>query len=282
MLKVIKSGFYTTVQDPGRFGFRSYGVPLSGAMDAYSSQFANALLGNDKNDALLEITMSGPVLKFLEPTLIAISGANMSPNLNDKPIKMNMAIQVEPNDILSFGKLRSGLRTYLALKGGILSDKVLQSRSMYKLITPSHSVKENDVYNYSSYNGNLMQRHAKVKQDHSIFSEIILDVYKGPEFNRLSNELQRQFLTVEFEVSKFNNRMAYQLEPFFENNLEQILTAPVLPGTVQLTPFGQLIVLMRDCQTTGGYPRVFQLTEKAINIISQKTTGNAIKFRLKD
>ena len=76
--------------------------------------------------------------------------------------------------------------------------------------------------------------------------------------------------------------MAYQLEPLFQNSLEPILTSPVLPGTIQLTPSGQLIVLMRDCQTTGGYPRVLQLTEKSINILSQKTTGNDLKIRLKD
>ena len=76
--------------------------------------------------------------------------------------------------------------------------------------------------------------------------------------------------------------MAYQLAPTFDNALDPILTAPVLPGTVQLTPSGQLIVLMRDCQTTGGYPRVLQLTEDAISILSQKTTGNSLKFRLKE
>jgi allophanate hydrolase subunit 2 len=76
--------------------------------------------------------------------------------------------------------------------------------------------------------------------------------------------------------------MAYQLEPLFKNSLEQILTSPVLPGTIQLTPSGQLIVLMRDCQTTGGYPRVLQLTEKAINSLSQKLTGTTLKIRLKE
>lgn len=282
MLKVIKSGFYTTIQDRGRFGFRSYGVPVSGAMDSYSSQFANALLGNDKNDALLEITMTGPVLKFLEPTLIAISGAHMSPKLNDKPIHMNKAIKIKANDVLSFGKLHFGVRTYVALKGGILSDKVLQSRSMYKLITTSHRVVANDVLNYDCYDDDLRRGYAKIKQNLSLFNNSILEALKGPEFDKLSNVMKVQLLQTDFMVTKFNNRMAYQLEPLFKNSLDQIITAPVLPGTVQLTPSGKLIVLMRDCQTTGGYPRVFQLTENAINTLSQKTTGNQLKIRLKD
>jgi allophanate hydrolase subunit 2 len=251
-------------------------------MDSYSSQFSNAILGNHYDDAVVEITMTGPVLKFLEPTLIAVSGANILPKLNDMPINMNMAIQVKPNDILSFGRLKFGLRTYLAVKGGILSDTVLQSRSMYNLITPNHRVKDNDMFNYQCYDSSLMQRHAKVKYDYSLLEDNILEAYIGPEFDSLPDEMQEQILNADLIVSKFNNRMAYQLEPLFKNTLKQILTAPVLPGTVQLTPSGQLIVLMRDCQTTGGYPRVFQLTEQAINILSQNLTGNNLKIRLKD
>ena len=74
--------------------------------------------------------------------------------------------------------------------------------------------------------------------------------------------------------------MAYQLQESLENSLEPILTSGVLPGTVQLTPSGKLIILMRDCQTTGGYPRVLQLKESAINILAQKYTGQQIRFKL--
>ena len=90
MIKVIKSGFYTTIQDLGRFGYQDFGVPVSGVMDEYSAQFANALLNNDKNDAVLEITMNGPTLQFDGYTLICISGADISPMLNGKEIKMNL------------------------------------------------------------------------------------------------------------------------------------------------------------------------------------------------
>ena len=83
-----------------------------------------------------------------------------------------------------------------------------------------------------------------------------------------------------YSISKDNNRMAYQILPVLKNSLESILTSPVLPGTVQLTPSGQLIILMRDCQTTGGYPRILQLTERSINILSQKTTNSVVKFSL--
>ncbi len=282
MLKVLKSGFYTTIQDTGRFGYRAYGVPVSGAMDAYSSQFANAILGNANDVALLELTMTGPVLHFLEPTLIAISGANLQPKLNDRPIKMNVSISIQANDIVSFGRSLSGFRAYLAIKDGFLSESVLGSRSMYKPITSASRIMNNDALEYNSIDDNQRELNANVKYNEDIIEDHILDVYKGSEFNTLPIEKQNQLLEASLSVSKHNSRMAYQLEPTFNNNLEPILTAPVLPGTVQLTPSGQLIVLMRDCQTTGGYPRVLQLTEKAINILSQKTTENCLKLRLKD
>jgi len=282
MIKVLQSGFYTTVQDAGRFGYRTYGVPVSGVMDSYSSQFANALLGNTNDNAVLEITMVGPKLQFLEPTLIAISGAEMHPKLNDRPFKMNTSIAIKANDILSFGRLNYGFRAYIAIKNGFLSETVLGSRSMYKPITTTNRIIDNEILVYNSFEGNQQRLNAHVKYNNSIIENNSIEAYKGPEFNRLSADVQEQLLNSDFKVSKLNNRMAYQLEPRFKNNLEQILTAPVLPGSVQLTASGQLIVLMRDCQTTGGYPRVLQLTEKAINILSQKTTGNTLKLRLKD
>ena len=107
-----------------------------------------------------------------------------------------------------------------------------------------------------------------------------IDVFKGPEFHLLSKNQQEFLINSQFTISKDNNRMAYQLSEILENNLESIITSLVLPGTVQLTPSGKLIILMRDCQTTGGYPRVLQLKESAISVLAQKLTGNPINFRL--
>jgi allophanate hydrolase subunit 2 len=168
------------------------------------------------------------------------------------------------------------------VKGGFLSPLILGSRSMYKPVTPVNALKKEDLLTYRSLDRDSNKHNANVRFSPEIIESDVLEVYKGPEFNKLQPQIQKQLLELNLKVSKFNNRMAYQLAPTFNNNLDQIITAPVLPGTVQLTPSGQLIVLMRDCQTTGGYPRVLQLTEKAISIMSQKTTGNNLKFRLKE
>ncbi|MBO6881694.1 biotin-dependent carboxyltransferase family protein [Winogradskyella sp.] len=281
MLKVLKPGFYSTIQDLGRFGFRNYGVPVSGVMDAYSAQFANLLLGNDMDSALIEMTMIGGEFQFTKPTTIVISGATMNAKLNNSLVKQNEIIGVEKNDIISFGKTTTGFRTYLAIKDGFKTNEVLESQSQYSPITESNTISKGDTLKYASNDSSYSISKASVKFDDSVVLSDILEVYKGPEFNKLSTELKTQLINSELKVSKYNNRMAYQLEPLLKNNLESILTSPVLPGTVQLTPKGNLIVLMRDCQTTGGYPRVLQLTEKSINVLSQKTTGNIINLRLK-
>jgi len=266
MVRVIKSGFYTTIQDLGRVGYQDYGVPISGAMDQYSAQFANALLNNDKNDAVLEITMTGPTLEFHCHASICISGADMSPKLNDSNIKLNTAIVVKPNDIVSFGKLNCGFRSYLAVYGGFQTEVKLKSRSMYKSITDKFKIEANDDLAVNESEHNESNKNAILKYNSKIFNSNSLEVFKGPEFELLTPHQQDQLTRQEFTISSLNDRMAYQLKELFKNNLKSIITSPVLPGTVQLTPSGNLIILMRDCQTTGGYPRILQLKETAINV----------------
>jgi len=280
MLKVVKSGFYTTIQDSGRFGYRAFGVPISGSMDSYSSHYANSILGNDRDCAVLEITMSGPELHFQEPTQIAIAGADLTPKLNGKLISNNQVIDIKFNDVLSFAGLRNGLRCYLAIKGGLQSEVYLGSRSMYNTISESDTINVGEEIYYEKLLSNSIKTYSNLKYDHDLLSTKILEVENGPEYNELPQELKNKLSKLQFKVSKFNNRMAYQLEPLMPNTIETILTSPVLPGTVQLTPNGNLIILMRDCQTTGGYPRVLQLTERSLNIISQKRQGEKIFFRL--
>jgi allophanate hydrolase subunit 2 len=237
-------------------------------------------LNNNENDAVMEITMTGPSLEFLCHTLICISGADLSPKLNDLGIKLNSIIEVKPNDKLSFGKLNYGFRSYLAVSGGFLTDIKLMSRSMYKNITTKLKIDANDLLVIEEFNQTKTNKHAALKFNSEIFSSNVLEVFKGPEFEFLTLEQQAQLLNNKFTISNLNNRMAYQFKEPLKNNLNPIITSPVLLGTIQLTPSGNLIVLVRDCQTTGGYPRILQLKETSINVLSQKFTGNSIQFQL--
>ncbi|WP_242118554.1 5-oxoprolinase subunit C family protein [Aestuariivivens sediminicola] len=280
MIKVIDPGFFSTIQDMGRYGVQGYGIPRSGVMDRYASGLVNALLGNAKGAPVLEITMVGPVLEFTTPTLICISGALMQPALNGDPIDNNSVIAVGEGDILSFGKLKKGFRSYLGVLGGFQTEFILGSYSMYKAITEQASLAKGDTLHSAQKQDIDMEGHSKLRVNTSYLNISVIEVYKGPEFDNLSQAQQKRLFSRSYTISKNNSRMAYQLEERIKNELNPIITSPVLPGTVQLTPSGQLIILMRDCQTTGGYPRVLQLKAASDDILSQKFTGEQIKFNL--
>lgn len=279
MVRVQSSGFYSSIQDRGRFGFRHFGVPVAGTMDAYSASIANSLLENDEADALMEITMTGPTLQFGSPTYIAITGAFMTPQINGKDISQNRVQKVVAGDTLSFGKLGYGLRTYLAVKGGFLTEKYMESRSFLKPISPENRLKD------------LMELPlAEVKDFSPIISDISpepfhkqqqLKVFKGPEYNLLNDRQLEALFSKDFTVAKENNRMAYQLSETIPGHTQTMLTSSTIPGTVQLTPAGKIIILMKDGQTTGGYPRILQLAEDSISVLAQKKYGDILSFQLR-
>lgn len=276
MLKVIHPGFFTTIQDTGRFGYREKGVPVCGCMDNYSASIANSLLENDETDAVMEITMTGPRLEFHTSSFFSITGAEMSPALNGMPINSYEVHKANEGDVLSFGKLINGFRSYLAVKGGFLTEVKLTSRSFYKPITDRNCIKEQmeiPIESHTDYSPKIT--HIKPEALHK---EYELFVYKGPEFEILTEDQLKLLFTNKFTIAKENNRMAYQLEELIGVHSHRMLTSATLPGTVQLTPAGKLIVLMRDGQTTGGYPRVLQLANKSIAILSQKKFGDKISL----
>jgi len=278
MIKIIKPGLYSTIQDKGRVGMQSYGIPYSGTMDSFSSDLANKILNNSVNSAVLEITMVGPVLEFVYETVICITGANLSPLLNNKIIKMNNPIFIKANDILSFGVLKSGLRSYIAVLGGFKSEKVFGSRSMFKNLTKVVKLAKNDVLNF---NKDIIFKSSKINLNKTSNIDNKIVVFKGPEYDIL-NSSQKDFISSKkFRISNNYNRMAIQLTDLLSNTLEPIITSMVMPVTVQLTPAGNLIILMKDCQTTGGYPRILQVEEKSINSLAQLKKDSELWFSLK-
>lgn len=278
MLKVLKSGFYTSVQDLGRFHYREKGVPTSGVMDELSVFKANTLLENEGSDAVLEITMTGPTLFFEEETYIVLAGAEMSATLNNLPISNYKVYQIDIGDILSYGRLVAGFRGYLAVKGGFRPKSIYGSISFFKPITFANRLMDGDIVPFQ-YNEIFKPKISEIKVD-SFLAETVLEVHRAPEFDMLTNTQLEVLFSKEFTVAKENNRMAYQLNELLPEHTTSMLTSATLPGTVQLTPAGKLIILMKDGQTTGGYPRILQLSDKAIAILAQKREGASISFNL--
>lgn len=280
MIKVLHPGIYSSVQDQGRRGFGKMGVPISGSMDAYSAEIGNVLLKNKRSEAVIEITFGMAKFEFTTDTFICVTGADFSPKLNEESLEMMTVYEVTKGSVLTFGKRKYGVRTYVAVQGGIQTETILKSRSFFKGITSQFQLKKGDELLILPKKPYKNRAYSKIKIFDELFSWNELECYPGPEFDQL-NEAQKERLFQAFTISEDNNRVGYRLNETIENDLKPILTSAVLPGTVQLTPSGKLIVLMRDSQVTGGYPRVLQLSEFSIDILSQKFAGNKIQLIIK-
>ena len=278
MIKVLKEGLFSTIQDKGRFGYKNIGVPVSGSMDQASAKLANLLLGNDESSAVLEMTLLGPTLEFMNDTYISITGADMNPSLNKQKVLLNKPLLINKGDILCLSHSSNGMRSYLGVKGGLSSENKLGSKSFYKGITKREKLIKNDKIKFGEVIGSPMKMNKSIN-DFKINRKSEINVFKGPEFDLLDSGSNDIICNTDFTIG-INNRMGYNLVEPIKNSIPSIISSPVMPGTVQLTPSGRLIILCRDCQTTGGYPRVLQLDKNSIDSLSQKTIGEIIKFKL--
>ena len=173
---------------------------------------------------------------------------------------------------------RASHRGYLAIKEGFKSKNILGSQSQFYPITATGSIKDRDELEYiavSSFNPKI----SELKVD-PLLEETVLEVSKGPEYGLLDDDHLENLFFKEFSIAKEYNRMGYQFEEKIKGHKISMLTSATLPGTVQLTSSGKLIVLMKDGQTTGGYPRLLQLSDNAISILAQKKFGDYVSFKL--
>lgn len=276
-LEILRAGMHDSIQDLGRYGYSHLGIPISGAMDRAALQSANALLGNESTSAAMEITLSGGKYRFHIPedrvVSTAITGAEVEVKLNGIPTNYGLN-QIKDSDILEVGRCKLGARAYLGISGGFLTKVVLGSRSFFKPITGKNKLVKGDKLIFKSHK-HTKNQNALLKNN---FQTDKIKVYKGPDYDKLheksKNELDRQGFT----LSRKQNRMGIQIHEKLEEHDLSIASAPVFPGTVQLTPAGNMIVLMRDAQVTGGYPRILQLSESAINVLAQKKPNDLIWF----
>lgn len=285
--RIINPGLMTTIQDLGRFGFQQYGIPVSGAMDKYSLELANILVGNNRDAAGLEITLTGPTIEFGSSMAIAITGADISPMLNGNSVDMYKTVFVHPGDVLSFGGIKSGSRAYLAMEGGIDVPSVMGSKSTYlkagigglggkKLLAgdtlKAVSVTREVPIGIRKIPDNLIPRY---------HSEISVRVILGPEDTRFTSKGVSAFLENEYTVTNQSDRMGLRLQgPKIEHiNGPDILSSGISLGTIQVAGDGQPIVLMADRQTTGGYTRIASVISVDITYLAQAKPGERIRFQ---
>ena len=302
-IKVLRAGLLASIQDLGRHGYQKYGIIVSGAMDTYSLRIANLLVGNDEGEGALEITLMGPSLKIEKNTLLAITGGNLSPTIDGRPVPMWRPVYIRQDSILNFGACKGGCRSYLAVAGGYDIPTVMGSKSTYLRAEiggfKGRPLQAGDVLTsgiVSETAKRLIQRFIGEKSAESFLStswyvgenyisqnvqNIIVRITTGNQFVQFTADSQQQLVNCPFKIKTQSDRMGYRLSgPILtlEKPLEMISEA-VTFGTVQVPPDGNPIILLADRQTAGGYPKIAQTVLADLPVIAQARPGNKIHFQ---
>ena len=292
-LRVVRPGILMTVQDVGRHGYQHLGLCPGGAMDPVALALANALVGNDADDAALELTILGPDLEFGADTLIALCGAEFEAN-----IPLNRPVLVEAGRLVHIGRAMRGARGYLAVAGGLPIEPVLGSRSTYlpgrfgghegrtlrrgdaiPLVANIVALSQDRFDKLKGKNGRSVRWWAPplTAPDRE---PIVLHVIEGEHYGRFDATAQRAFLDTIWSIAPDSNRMGFRLGgvPLPRPAEGEILSGPTCLGSVQVPANGQPIVLMADHQTTGGYPRIAEVAYADVPRLAQLAPGGKLHF----
>jgi len=288
-MQVIKGGLLTTIQDRGRSGYRKLGIPQSGALDRRAYRQANWLVANAPDAPVLECTLLGGKFRFEQPTTIAITGADMGATLNDLSCPMNQSIAIKAGDVLTLGYAKDGVRAYIGIQGVPDIAQVMGSYSTYTLGEfggyKGRALQGGDSFKWE--NGHPQNPNRTLSEDvlpYFFMEKNIIRVMRGPEWEKLSLSAQRLFENTFYTIQNDSNRMGIRLsgESLQLNDNYLMSSSATLPGTVQLPPNGQPIVLMHDGQTTGGYPRIAKVIEADLGRIAQIPYNGSMCFRIVD
>ncbi len=285
-----KSGILSTIQDLGRTGFRRFGINSNGAMDIRAARLINILLGNSETEAVLEMHFPAPVLEFEEDAVFALGGADFGAKIGDKVVENWRPILAEKGNVLVFEKPTFGSRAYLTVKGGFAVEKWLGSfstnlraeiggfegrelRKNDRIFFNSKLQIPNSKFNYKISNDltpNYQKSAAKIR------------VIAGAEFEMLTALSELNFLKREFIITPNSDRMGFRLrgEPLYSLDKIELVSSAVNFGTIQLLPDGQMIILMADHQTSGGYPRVANVISADLPVLAQLNPNEKVGFEL--
>ncbi|MBO6620509.1 MAG: biotin-dependent carboxyltransferase family protein [Balneola sp.] len=284
-LVVIDGGLFTTVQDSGRFGFRKYGVPVSGVMDHSSFELANELVGNPKRAPVLEMTLKGGKYRFETDSVVAVTGAQMSLTVNQENAPLNSGIKVKAGDVLEFGYAQKGSRCYLAIRGKWQIKEVMGSYSTYSGGKfggiNGRSLQKGDQISWHDSSSDFKLFEVPIDRVPYYSTKLTVDFVPGPEWSWLSKEAQKKLLNTEFIISSKSNRMGIRLESNSKIGIEKrdMRSSGVIPGIIQLPPNGLPIILMKDGQTVGGYPRIGKVLDNHMDRLAQLPLNGVLRFK---
>jgi biotin-dependent carboxylase-like uncharacterized protein len=279
--RIEASALRMSIQDRGRGGWARYGVPPSGAMDDHAAQWANRLLENPSTAPVLEILGAGARLRFLHATWIAVTGAKGRwPSWR--------AMQMHADEILDLLGLEAGLWSYVAVKDGFECGLWLNSASTYpraglgQLLCAGDMLRRKQTSDLALPSG-VSTRVAPWTEQRDYSKPPPLRVWRGPQWDLFSEEQRNRFFAQPWTVSPQSDRAGYRLSgEALEHGIGELISEPVIPGTIQVPQNGQPIVTMRDGPTVGGYAKLGVLDERDISWLAQVQPGRQVRFILTD
>lgn len=287
MIELVRGGMLTTVQDLGRYGYQRFGMPVAGAMDAFSLRLANILVGNDPGEAALEATVLGPTIRFLSDAVFALAGGDFGPTLNGAPIEMHRACRAAAGDELRLPQARRGARAYVAIGGGLDLPLIMGSRSTCLKAKvgglEGRTLKDGDRIGLRSPGTvprNMERRIAPPDLPLSCEDGIRVRFTWGCQTDRFTLAGRLAFCRGEYVLSPDSDRMGYRLlGPGVETlpGAGSVISDGVCFGSVQITD-GRPIVMMADRQTTGGYPKIGCVIAADLPRLGQLKAGDRVRF----
>lgn len=286
-LRVIEPGILTTVQDLGRPGYQKFGIPVSGALDPLALRLANAMVGNPPEAAALELTGGGVTLEALAECVVAVAGADPPVLRDDAAAPGFCALRLMPGQRLRLGAPRVGLRTYLAVHGGIEVPPVLGSRSTCLRLgfggLAGRALKAGDVLAAGPATadfGSLRGRHLPPPGRPLLRSPWLVRAVPGPQEDAFSPEALETFFGSSYEVTPEADRMGMRLTgpPLAHRGSADILSDAIPLGAVQVPGEGLPILLLADRQTTGGYPKIATAIGPDVAALAQARPGESVRF----
>ncbi|MBU3743023.1 MAG: biotin-dependent carboxyltransferase family protein [Sediminibacterium sp.] len=289
-IRIIKKGSCDSIRDLGRWGFQHLGIPPCGAMDTFSMQQANILVGNNRGEACIEMFFPAPSIRFEADALIAISGAQWEPRLQDMPVNILQPIRVKKGVELRFEKPTSGRVAYLSVQGGFAINNWLGSSSTHIGVELSgwkgRFLEKNDQIPFRKTLHHAWETTAAFLPEPWMAAPVKdplapIRIIAGKHFSLLDILAQKQLLESNFSLLPESNRMGFLLKGSpLKGNYREMISAAVQFGTIQWLPDGQLIVLMADHPTTGGYPRIATVMQADLHRLAQWPLQKPVSFEL--
>ena len=305
-LIVTRAGFLTSVQDLGRTGSRQFGVSLGGALDAHALRVVNLLVGNDESDAGLEITLGGLRLRFADERIVAWAGGEFDAHSGSTSWPAGHAALVCDGEELKCNQPKVGCRCWLAISGGIDVPRVLGSRSTDLRANfgglDGRALRDGNELPLGGNSDRTRILIDKLREKkiarwgppHDWFDTAkrgpVLRIVRGSAWIRFNDVTIQRFTSEAFVVSPDSDRMGVRFEgPELQRNegvagpaaasSTDLISEAVTPGTIQVPPNGQPILLLGDCQTIGGYPKIAHMITVDLPIAAQLRAGDKVRFR---